>query len=157
MTNDEVKKVLDEIAAANGGRLRPGDVVDAARPKSHPLHGRFTWDDKKAGAAHRIGQARELIRAVKVQITTTTRQVSASFYTHDATSRDPGYLSVVKVRSEEDVARATIAQEFGRAVGALERARNQALAVGLHAEAALADRALALLSVTQTATVEEAA
>lgn len=48
------------------GVLTPALVVDEARPKAHPLHGHFEWNDKVAGEAWRRQQAHELIRSVKV-------------------------------------------------------------------------------------------
>lgn len=55
--------VLRELAAANAGLLRPEDVVEAARPKTSPLHSSFTWDDTEAAHNWRLWQARMLIRA----------------------------------------------------------------------------------------------
>lgn len=46
--------------------LTPQLVVDAARPKSHPLHSHFEWDDRIAGEKYREQQASELIRSVKI-------------------------------------------------------------------------------------------
>lgn len=48
------------------GRLTPTIIVDAARPKKHPLHARFEWDDRVAGEAYRRQQAQDLIQSVKV-------------------------------------------------------------------------------------------
>lgn len=48
------------------GTLTPRMVVDAARPKDHPLHSRFEWDNRAAGERWREYQASELIRSVKV-------------------------------------------------------------------------------------------
>lgn len=48
------------------GALTPALVVEQARPKSHPLHDRFEWDNRAAGEAWRRQQAHELIRSVKV-------------------------------------------------------------------------------------------
>lgn len=48
------------------GQLTAALVLDAARPKSHPLHSRFEWNDKAAGEAYRLEQARELIRKVRI-------------------------------------------------------------------------------------------
>lgn len=58
----------DELDAVRGeyGRLTPALVVDAARPKNHPLHSRFEWDDKIAGESYRRVQAQELIRSVRI-------------------------------------------------------------------------------------------
>lgn len=46
------------------GELTPKDVVDDARHDNSPLHSFFEWDDGAAAEAHRLGQARGLIRSV---------------------------------------------------------------------------------------------
>jgi hypothetical protein len=43
-------------------------VADAKRPSS-PLHGFFTWDNAEAAQAHRLEQARHLLRSVTVRFT----------------------------------------------------------------------------------------
>lgn len=61
----ELKAIWDER-----GALTPGAVVEAARPDDHPLHGMFEWDDSTAAAAYRCAQAAQLIRSVKIVLTT---------------------------------------------------------------------------------------
>ena len=61
MKNIKIEAALRAIAKRNGGRLVPEQVVESARPKSSPLHGRFTWDDGEAADKWRIHQARMLI------------------------------------------------------------------------------------------------
>ena len=58
---EELQAVYD-----TNGRLTPALVVDAARPKNHPLHNRFEWDNRIAGELWRHEQASALIRSVKV-------------------------------------------------------------------------------------------
>jgi hypothetical protein len=48
------------------GRLDPPTLVNAARPKNHPLHDRFEWDDSIAGEAYRRVQAHDLIQSVMI-------------------------------------------------------------------------------------------
>lgn len=48
------------------GFLTAEVVVEAATPPTHPLHIEFIWDDKIAGHAYRLDQARALIRRCKV-------------------------------------------------------------------------------------------
>lgn len=48
------------------GRLTAELVLDEARDPSHPLHDRFVWDDGAAAERYRVGQARNLIRSVKI-------------------------------------------------------------------------------------------
>lgn len=65
MIERELAAIWDER-----GTLTPGLVVEAARPDEHPLHGQFEWDDTVAGAAYRCAQAAQLIRSVKITVTT---------------------------------------------------------------------------------------
>ena len=61
----DLRSQLQAIYDANR-RLTPALVVDAARDEGHPLHDRFEWNDKAAAEAHRLDQARRLIRSVRV-------------------------------------------------------------------------------------------
>jgi len=64
---EELPDILEEIRKSHDDILRPADIVEAAKPKNHPLHDRFEWDDNKAGYEHRLWQAREII-AVAVRV-----------------------------------------------------------------------------------------
>lgn len=57
-----IRSELEQIRCANGGLLRPEDVVKFARNKRTALHGEFEWDDAKASAEFRLWQARNVIR-----------------------------------------------------------------------------------------------
>ena len=57
---------LDKLATAGAGQLKPGAVVADARSKASPLHPFFEWDDAKAAHAHRLNQARILIRSITI-------------------------------------------------------------------------------------------
>lgn len=46
--------------------LTPEILVREARPKRHPLHDRFEWDDAIAGESWRRHQAHELITSVRI-------------------------------------------------------------------------------------------
>lgn len=52
----------------NDGILTPEAVVEAAQPKTSPLHPHFEWDNKKAAHQYRLDQARELIRLRSVDL-----------------------------------------------------------------------------------------
>jgi hypothetical protein len=60
-----LKKELQNIYDQRG-RLTPAIVVDEARPKSHPLHSRFEWNNGVAAEEWRRQQAGQLIRSCKV-------------------------------------------------------------------------------------------
>lgn len=57
---------LERIRTFNNGRLEGRAVVEAARPKTSPLHPAFEWSDKKAADAWRLEQAGHLIRVIEV-------------------------------------------------------------------------------------------
>src|SRR6267154_2046706 len=48
--------------------IRAADLLAEASKGSHPLHGEFEWDDKKAGKLFRLNQARQLIASVRIRI-----------------------------------------------------------------------------------------
>lgn len=74
-----VGEALEDIRAASGGQLEPQAVVDAARALGHPLHRHFEWDDRKAAEAHRLDQARGIIRIVRVKDSSTEDGFSRAF------------------------------------------------------------------------------
>jgi hypothetical protein len=133
---EQIRARINEIAERNGGKIRPDDVVADARDPSSPLHERFEWDVEKAARAHWLDTARELIRAVRVTITTDTTIVTSVAYVRDPSvgSDEQGYVSVTTLRSDEDLAREAIVYEFARAQGALTRAREVAAALNLRNE-----------------------
>lgn len=61
------QRVGDELyRLQKEGRGEPSDVVEAARSPKSPMHAQFEWDDSKAAEAHRLEQARYLIRSIEV-------------------------------------------------------------------------------------------
>ncbi len=122
---------LAEIERANGGRLTPNDVVQDARSKESPLHPFFEWDVNKAAAAHWVEQARDLIATVRVVVTTEHTKLSAPYYVRDprASGSQQGYVSVPRLRNDEDMARDALVAEFSRVAQMLTRARTLAEAL----------------------------
>lgn len=135
MSVHQVALVLTAIADRNGGRLTPELVVEAARDPASPLHSHFEWDDPKAAAAHRLDQARTLIRSVKIQVTVADFTLKAPRFVHDpGAERQQGYITVAKLRTDEDLARESVVAEFARAAAAMNRARVVAAVLGLSGE-----------------------
>lgn len=120
------------------GRLTPEIVVADAKNTDSPLHGEFEWDVKKAAHEHWLDRARALIRSVKVVITTESRVVRSVAYVRDpsAPASDQGYVSVVKLRDDRQMAHEALVAEFGRAASALRRAHDLAAALNLENEVA---------------------
>lgn len=65
---DTIRRELAAIRDNNDGVLRPAVVVEAARPKRHPLHDLFQWDDTQAARQYREWQARKIIATVYVDV-----------------------------------------------------------------------------------------
>lgn len=69
-------------------KLTPELVVDAARPKQHPLHNRFEWDNSIAGEAWRREQARHLIKSCSIEYTKSTKSKPVSVRCFHSITRD---------------------------------------------------------------------
>ena len=109
--SEMVKTALADIAAKNGGYLRPELVVEAAKNPSNPLHNRFEWDDTEAARYYRNMQAGQLIRWIKVVIVrqeteskvvqfTTTRQYQS--LEEDRGSEAGSYQPIDVIMSDQD-------------------------------------------------------
>lgn len=133
---EAVQKRLQEIEDAHGGRLTPADVVADARDLKSPLHRYFTWDVRKAAERYWLDEARELITSLKVVVRVERQQVSTIFYVKDPSCErgQQGYISYDRLRTESDLAREAIVNEFARAADMLRRARQLAKALELHNE-----------------------
>jgi hypothetical protein len=130
-----------------GESLTPELVVkDARRPES-PLFPLFDWDVEKAAEAHWHDVARSLIRNVRTVIVHEGRTIKAPYFVRDPAlpHHQQGYTSVIKLRSDADLARDAVAEECIRAASAFRRAQEVAAAVGVDSELRdLLDETLAL-------------
>lgn len=62
-----IGETLSQIEREEGG-ITPEAVVEVARPEDSPLHPCFTWDDRVAAEEYRKGEARNLVRVVRVEV-----------------------------------------------------------------------------------------
>lgn len=148
---EAVRVRLELIADRNAGRLTPEDTIEDARDEESPLHPHFTWDDSEAAGKQRLFEARTLIRSVRV-----TTVVNQTVHKSIAYLRDPsrpsdeaGYISIAVLRTDEDLARAALVEEFGRAAAALRRALDVARSLSLESE--VAEQIAAIESLKQRA------
>ncbi|MCZ2076563.1 MAG: hypothetical protein LC130_16395 [Bryobacterales bacterium] len=84
----QVGKALERIRKQNEGQLKPGDVVEAARPENSVLHPGFTWDDTEAAEEYRKWEARELVRQIVVVHPETDEEAPA--FIHVSVAGDEG-------------------------------------------------------------------
>jgi hypothetical protein len=131
---DHVEYIRATLAA--DGRLTAEALVADARRKDSPMHELFDWDVKRAAQAHWLERAREIIRTVKVVITTSHVSVRVPAYVRDPqmASHLQGYVSTHSLMADPAEARRALIIECERAATTLKRARTIALALDLSNE-----------------------
>jgi len=67
LNNKQAQAVGQELEKI-GDHVTPEQLVEAARPKSSPIHSMFEWNAKAAAESYRVGQARQYIGAVEVEV-----------------------------------------------------------------------------------------
>jgi hypothetical protein len=90
-----------ELMRIKAGFVTPEMLVKKAKAKSSPLHGCFTWDDKKAGELRRLDEARFLLRMVTVEIETDDEPVTTRAFV--SVSDDPVYTTIASAMSDSDM------------------------------------------------------
>lgn len=95
---EELQSIYEEH-----GYLTPRNVVEAAMPSDHPLHGRFVWDDTVAGPLYRLDQARDLIRSFTVRYRKADSEVEETvrFYHSVRTETGQVYRSLDDIQQSE--------------------------------------------------------
>lgn len=64
---ETAQTVIEAIRVKNGGTpCDPEMLVDACRPKTHPMHKLFTWDDSTAADNWRRHEARRIIGSIEI-------------------------------------------------------------------------------------------
>lgn len=96
--SDEARGLLGSLEDAKG-LLDAEHVVQAAKPEDSPLHEHFVWDDKAAAHQARLIQAQQLIRRVRITITSSKVDISVPAYI--ARVRSVGYVSLQKMPNED--------------------------------------------------------
>jgi hypothetical protein len=96
----KIGDALAMVSKAANGRLTPEAVVNAARSTKSPLHWHFEWDDKLAAQAHRLDQARTLIRLIRVEDEKTQDAVPAFVSVSD---HGTSYRSIGEVTSSREL------------------------------------------------------
>jgi|HubBroStandDraft_6_1064221.scaffolds.fasta_scaffold00056_26 hypothetical protein len=137
--NQQIVNKLHELAVSNNGRLTPDIVVAEAENEESPLREFFVvrgcFDSEKAVSNWKKTVARELIRSVRVNVTTETFSVKCPAFLRDpSASPGQGYASISRLRSDDDLAREAVIAEFTRASAALTRAKAIAAALNLSDE-----------------------
>ncbi len=95
---------MEKLRTLYNGRLEPQMVVDAAKDESSPLHDHFEWNDTKAAAAYRNGQAGHLIRCITVEIDNGSGEVApVRAFVSVKRDEDRSYTSVQHALSDSEL------------------------------------------------------
>ena len=98
---DKLRHELETIRRKHKGILNPKDVVQFARNSDTALHQEFEWNDKIAGDAYRILQAREVIRTRVTVLRPNTEPVRAYVSLPNDRKRDGGYREINEVLAND--------------------------------------------------------
>ncbi len=105
ITSPKIIEALQGIAKEHNGVLSPAAVVEYARPKSSPLHSRFTWDNTEAARLYRLVEARSLISVVIRYIDDGVDRVPVRVFVSLSKDREKkgGYRHIVDVVKDSDM------------------------------------------------------
>ena len=101
---DEVGREFERLESS-GRTLDEHLVLEEASDSTSILHDCFEWNDAKAGHAHRLGQARYMIRGlcVKVEEAPDAPPIRAYVSVRTPQQRDRDYVAVDAVMSDEEL------------------------------------------------------
>ena len=119
LTDNDAKRIGPELARIHerDGELRAEAVVDIAKSPRSKLHRYFEWDVQKAAERHWLSTAGQLIRAIKIEVKTSSRAVPRevrAFVKLDKSIR--GYTPMTEVLKNDDY----VAMMLSRALAEFE-------------------------------------
>jgi len=117
---------INKLTNANGGTIEPRQIVADARDKKSPLHTLFEWDKDKAHTIYLEDRAREVIYAVRVEVTVSERMMVVPRFVKNPSvpGNEQGYIELERLLTDEDASRNALVNEFEQAAAKLRRARN---------------------------------
>jgi hypothetical protein len=129
---DQLRAILENIRAKNGGRLtRKAVVAYAQKHKDGPLGRMFNWNMEEAARAHWLDRAQEIItRYVTVMVVDRSMKIRVPYYVSDpsAPTNQGGYIGLADKHTRAD-ATVIVTNELDRVIGAVSRARDVAFAL----------------------------
>ena len=110
---------LEKLAAK--GEVTATTVLRAARRPSSPLHPAFEWDDQRAGELYRLGQARYIVRSIRV-IEEDGGEPERVFY-HVRTEKVDAYVTKVAIMADDELRQAALREALAMLNAARSRYR----------------------------------
>lgn len=106
--NDAKAQELGAFVEKFGGRLKPKQLVDAARPVKSPIHDLFNWDDDDAAERYRVWQARQHLSHLEIVVIIDGKKSDTKAF-HSVTVEveddkpERAYFDLVTIRSSKDL------------------------------------------------------
>lgn len=100
---------MERIRVHNNGRLTQEDIVEAAKPKTAPLHPAFEWNDKKAAEQWRLEQASYMIRHIAVAVSGSADRAPIRAFVNVTRDEDRSYTSIAHAMSDGELRHQVIA------------------------------------------------
>lgn len=134
--DDNIRAEIEAIAANNDGRVTAEQVLDAAKIPGTALFEYFekrgAWDPETAQRQFGLMVARECIKSIRVKVESYPfPQVPKFVRDPELPAQVQGYVSISRLRKDEDLAREALVNEFSRAGALLKRAQTYAALFGL--------------------------
>lgn len=125
-----------ELSQAHAGAITAQMVVDDARDPESPLHDYIEWDAERGLHQYQLTQARQLIRTVRVEVTTIHQTFRPPHFVRDPDlpRETQGYIALPTLQGEAERSRSAVLQEIHRVTQALRRAREVAVVLELEVE-----------------------
>lgn len=120
MSNTIVLHALTRIYN-DRGELTPAAVVEEAADINHPLHSQFEWDDAEAARKHRLNQAADLIRSVRIRVSEPDLAQVRGFLHIPSEDNSPGRYVPNEVVARDPMLRAIVLRQMDRDWKALRR------------------------------------
>ena len=125
-----VGEAIEKITK-KGGKDVPVELVAISTPKDSPTHHHFEWDNAKAGHAHRLQQARDLICALEIVIEDGDDPVRA-FPSISLGDGGREFVPMRKVLSDEEMCAQLVAEAKADAVAWSKRYEHLKSVAELH-------------------------
>jgi len=118
---------LEMLRDTSGGALTPESVLADAENDASPLHPAFEWDDSKAAAAHRLDQARYILRQIVVTFEERPDDdpIRAFVVVREAEDDDDAVFTHIAVALSDDAKRAQLIARAKREIMAWRHRHKQ--------------------------------
>ena len=104
----KIGEALEAVRQQHDGKLRPEDVLTAAKDPANPLHAHIEWNVERAAYAYQLNQVRAIVRIVRVE--TGSGEIHRAFVSLRTDDSGKSYRSLGDVLASGNLRRALLRQ-----------------------------------------------